>query len=158
MRFSEYSFKITKKAVQGHAMFNPTLSTEQQHVSDIFKRLCTLCQVKNNTELEQHLSLELGFCEQSIKSALVPYQLIDKTAKTAQVSFDSLLNGYPLDTLTLDGAVLQAVNNGIIKSIKKLSMAGLIKGENHTHEALRQLADIQLKQIVQELKIQSQAK
>ena len=29
------SFNINKKAVQGHAMFNQTLSTEQQHVSDI---------------------------------------------------------------------------------------------------------------------------
>lgn len=139
-------------------MFNQTLSTEQQHVSDIFMRLCTLCQVQNNLELEQHLSLQLGFCEQSIKLATVPYELIDKLAKASEVSFDSLLNGSNQTTAALDGPVLQAVSNGIIKSIKKLSMAGLIKGENQTQEALSQLADIQLKQIAKELKIQSQVK
>jgi hypothetical protein len=158
MRFFKKSFNINKKAVQGHAMFNQTLSTEQQHVSDIFMRLCTLCQVQNNLELEQHLSLQLGFCEQSIELATVPYELIDKLAKASEVSFDSLLNGSNQTTAVLDGPVLQAVSNGIIKSIKKLSMAGLIKGENQTQEALSQLADIQLKQIAKELKIQSQVK
>lgn len=139
-------------------MFNQTLSTEQQHVSDIFMRLCTLCQVQNILELEQHLSLQRGFCEQSIELAAVPYELIDKVAKASEVSFDSLLNGNNQTTATLDGPVLEAVSNGIIKSIKKLSMAGLIKGENQTQEALSQLADIQLKQIAKELKIQSQVK
>lgn len=139
-------------------MFNQTLSTEQQHVSDIFMRLCTLCQVQNNLELEQYLSLQRGFCEQSIELATVPYELIDEVAKASEVSFDSLLNGNNQTTATLDGPVLEAVSNGIIKSIKKLSMAGLIKGENQTQEALSQLADIQLKQIAKELKIQSQVK
>lgn len=158
MRSSEKSFNINKKAAQGHAMFNQTLSTEQQHVSDIFKRICTLCKVQNYAELESHLSLTSGFCEQSIEVAAVPYELIDNVAKASEVSFDSLLNGSEQTIVTLDGALLQAVSNGIIKSIKKLSMAGLIKGDNHTHEALSQLADIQLKQIKNELKIQSQVK
>lgn len=158
MRFSEKSFNIYKKAAQGHAMFNQTLSAKQQHVSDIFKRLCMLCQVQNNAELERHLSLTSGFCEQNIDLATVPYELIDRVAKTAQVSFDSLLNGNDQSTIALEGPVLKAVSNGIIKSIKKLSMAGLIKGENQTQEALSQLAEIQLKQIEKELKIQSQVK
>ena len=144
--------------MQGHAMFNQTLSAEQQHVSDIFMRLCKLCEVQNNDELEQHLSLKPGFCVQSIKLASVPYQLIDKVAKATQVSFDSLLNGYEHKTLALDGPLLEAVISGIIKSIKKLSIAGLIKGDNQTQEALSQLAEIQLEQIEKELKIQSQVK
>ena len=68
-------------------MFNQTLSTEQQHVSDIFKRICTLCKVQNYAELERHLSLTSGFCEQSIEVAAVPYELIDNVAKASEVSF-----------------------------------------------------------------------
>ena len=73
-------------------------------------------------------------------------------------SFDFVLNGHNQNTMTLDGDLLQAVNNGIIKSIKKLSTAGLIKGDNQTQEALNQLAKIQVKQIENEIKIQSQIK
>ncbi|MCF7498954.1 MULTISPECIES: hypothetical protein [unclassified Pseudoalteromonas] len=139
-------------------MFNYKLNTEQQRISEIFQRLCKLCEVKNNTELENYLSLKSGFCEHCIDSATPPYEVIDTACKMTDTSFDFVLNGHNQNTMTLDGDLLQAVNNGIIKSIKKLSTAGLIKGDNQTQEALNQLAKIQVKQIENEIKIQSQIK
>ncbi len=144
--------------MQGYAMFDQELNSEQQHISAIFQRLCEVYQVTNNTELEQALALTQGYSKKCIQSAIVPYEVIDKASKHAQVSFDYLLSGKKDNLIKLEGPLLQAINNGLLKSIKKMSIAGLIKGENQTQDALKQLADIQVKQIKNELKLQSQIK
>lgn len=158
MRFGLKSFNIKKKCARTCYMFDQSLSTEQQHVSNIFKRLCAEYNVQNNAELEHHLSLQSGFSEHCIFSATIPYSLIDKTSKATHVSFDYLLNGQNQHTVQLSNHQLKAIKNGIIKSIKKMSMAGLIKGENHNQETLGELAEIHVEQIENELKIQSQVK
>ncbi|KTF14806.1 helix-turn-helix domain-containing protein [Pseudoalteromonas sp. H105] len=126
-----------------------TLTPEQQHVSDIFKRLCMAYGVNKNAGLERHLSLSNSFCTNTINRGSIPFQLIHQTSLAKNLSFDYLLNG----TLHEGTRDFDVIKDGLLKGLSVLAMNGFIKGDTHNSDVLRKLADIQLEYINKEIEL-----
>ncbi len=126
------------------------LNAHQQHVKDVFKRVCLAYQLNNNAELERHLGLSTSFCTARINRASLPYEVIDQACRDTGISFDQLLYGTPMNQV--DGNDLLIIKNGLIKGLLELKSSGFIS-KAETPADLENLAKIQAASIENELNL-----
>lgn len=126
------------------------LTAQQQHVKDVFRRVCLAYQLNNNAELERHLGLSTSFCTARINRASLPYEVIDQTCRKTGISFDQLLYGTPVKQI--DGNDLLVIKNGLIKSLLELKGGGFINKAD-TPDDIENLAKIQAASIEHELNL-----